>query len=187
MADNIKKLPRDGGKIARHFEANGIRYTIRTADEGTTIERWSQYEKMSLVVGYDANFQAMYQNLTQAMELCNGVVTKENNFTDLVMHLNAMQEGVVSAANSRYNQAMYLCSLFIVRDDEDLTTWSEAEAEAKIADWNAEGYDVQDFLWLALSGLRGFESAYKSIIQRLTNQTAKTQPKQKRGYGVGGR
>jgi hypothetical protein len=164
MSTTIKPLPRDAkGRIKDRFQANGIEYMIITADQGISIERFKVWQQLSLVVGFDANFQKMLQNLTKAQELANGVVTKDNTFTDLVMHLNAMKEGIVSKSEENYSYAMYLCTLFIVDKDEDLTTWSHQIADKKIENWNKEGYDVQDFLKLAVSSIIGFKSAYKEL------------------------
>jgi len=168
MAETIKRLPRrDDGSIKSTFEANDVKYTIRTADEGISISRFNEYQKFAGMLGYNATFQKMYENNQKAIKLANGVVSGDNTFTDLVLHLNAINEGVLQASEERNSIALYICTLFIVREGEDLTTWSMELAKDKIDDWNREGYHAEDFFFLALSSVVGFKSAYNELIDRL--------------------
>lgn len=172
MAENIKRLPRrDDGTYKAEFEANGVKYRIRTADEGVSIARFNEYQKMAGMMGFGATFQKLYENHQKAIKLANGVVSKENTFTDLVLHLNAIQEGILKASEERNSIALYICSLFIVREGEDLTTWSMELARDKIDDWNREGYHAEDFFFLALTSVGGFKNAYLELIERLSEKT----------------
>lgn len=171
MATNIKKLPRrDDGQIARKFTANDIDYTIRTADEGVSISRFNEYQRMSAMIGFGATFQKIYENISQAIKYANGVVSGENTFTDLVLHLNAMRESILEASEDRNSIALYVCTLFITREGEDLTTWSIEDAKDKIDDWNREGYSAEDFFFLALNSVGGFKNAYLELIERLSEK-----------------
>jgi hypothetical protein len=52
---------------------------------------------------------------------------------------------------SRYPAALYICTLFIVRENEDLSDWDFDLANEKIDDWVAENLAVVDFFGLALA------------------------------------
>lgn len=171
MANNIKKLPRrDDGTLSRTFDANEITYTIRTADEGVSISRFNEYQRMSAMLGFGATFQTIYENITKSIKLANGVVSQDNTFTDLVLHLNAMREAILESSEDRNSLALYLCTLFITREGEDLTTWSMEDAKDKIDDWNREGYSAEDFFLLALGSISGFKNAYLELIERLSEK-----------------
>ena len=164
MSNKIKKLPRDEqGHPLRHFTANGKKYIIRSATEGFSIERFNEYQILSLAVGFGATFQQMIEQLNTAISLANSAAVGKSTFIDLVLQLDAMKQGIVSAGNQRNTMALALCTLFIVTDDGDLTTWSEELANEKIADWNKEGYDAADFLLLALSSVAGFSEIYREV------------------------
>lgn len=174
MAENIKRLPRrDDGTLKSTFEANGVKYTIRTADEGVSIHRFNEYQKMSGMLGFATTFQKMYDNHQKSIKLANGVVSGKNTFTDLVLHLNAMQEGILQASEERNSLALYICTLFIIREGEDVTTWSMEQARDKIDDWNREGYHAEDFFFLALGSVTGFKNAYLELIERLSEKAEK--------------
>jgi|GEM_PF-2171768 len=171
MSVTIKKLPRrDDGTLSRTFEANEITYTIRTADEGVSISRFNEYQRMSAMLGFGATFQKLYENITKSIKLANGVVSSENTFTDLVLHLDAMRQSILEASEDRNSLALYICTLFIVREGEDLTTWSMEEARDKIDDWNREGYSAEDFFLLALGSVAGFKNEYLALIERLSEK-----------------
>ena len=55
---------------------------------------------------------------------------------------------------------MILCTLFIVTDKEDLSTFDNSHAEKKIQDWEIEGYLAHDFFLLALN----FSDDYKNVV-----------------------
>jgi len=176
MAENIKPLPRrTDGSFKTTFEANEVTYKIRSADEGVSIARFNEYQKMSGMLGFGATFQKLYENITEAIKLANGVVSQSNTFTDLVLHLNGIREGIAEGSEERNSIALYICTLFIVREGEDLTTWSMEEARDKIDDWNREGYSAEDFFFLALNSVAGFKNAYLELIERLSDKAEKLQ------------
>jgi hypothetical protein len=174
--NKIKKLPLDDeGRFAREFKANGRKYTIRSATEGISIERFNQYEMLSLALGFGANFQALLTNLNNAIAMANACALGKETFVNLVLQLDAMKKGVVNSTQERNNIALMLCTLFIVREDEDLTTWNEEEANDKVKDWNKAGYDVNDFLLLALSSVQGFSAAFNAISKGAKENPLATQ------------
>ena len=160
--NKIKPLPRDAqGNYLRQFKAAGKTYTIRSAAEGFSIERFNQYEILSLALGYGATFQQFTQQLNTAIALANDAATGKATFVDLVLQLDAMKKGIASSTQQRNSMALTMCTLFIVEKEEDLTSWSEEMANQKIENWNKEGYDVNDFLVIALSSIAGFSEIYK--------------------------
>ena len=52
---------------------------------------------------------------------------------------------------SRYPSAYYICTLFITRENEDLSKWDFELADKKIDDWVAENIRAVDFFGLALA------------------------------------
>lgn len=172
----IKRLPRnEDGSFARHFTASGLKNTIRTFEEGISIERYTIFEKLSIGTGFGKSFQALFECFRKAKQYCNDIPKGKAEFTDLAYFLQSVEEGILEKSEERYNMAFYMCSLFIVEEGEDLVNWSSAEAEAKIDRWKKEGYDARDFLELALSGVQGFFSAYQETTQRILRRTEFTE------------
>lgn len=154
----IKNLPREKGtnKLKPFFKANGTKYRIRTPEEGIGIERIALLYKMSGGVGYGVGLGDQQKNWKRVGDLLQDFVRGKNNLEDIFALIKSQHEGIGVEANEGYSLDLYLCTLFIVKEDEDLTQWSKAEADEKIEDWNKEGYNERDFRGLALTQLAAF-------------------------------
>ena len=165
--NKIKPLPRDAeGRYKRQFKAAGKTYFIRSAAEGFSIERFNQYEILSLALGYGATFQQFTQQLNAAIALANDAAVGKATFVDLVLQLDAIKQGINTSSQQRNSMALTMCTLFIVEKEEDLTQWSEEMAAEKIENWNKEGYDVNDFLVIALSSVAGFSEIFREAKRK---------------------
>lgn len=156
-ATRIKHLPKDEmGRILPNFTAGGNKYRILTPEDGIGILRWSILSKMSSVLGYGADVKTQLANLQKAREIVNNVFKGKGDILELGVHLKSMEDGIRSDNDKRYHFAFYTATIFIVREDEDLTTFSDELASAKIDDWNKEGYDAADFFLLVLKEAPNF-------------------------------
>lgn len=165
----MKKLPRnEKGELSRYFEANGNKYRILDpTTDGITIDRYTKFQQMSLVAGYNTTFAGFTKNIDRASEIVNNIVRGKNELTDLILHLAGMKRGIVDAMNNRFDLTFAFCTIFIVREKEDLTSYDEGLAEEKVADWNAEGYDVQDFFLLSRVMIESYKSIRSAAKQEL--------------------
>jgi hypothetical protein len=150
----VKKLPRsENGSMLRYFEANGQKYKIRSASEGIPIKRWTAYEKLNLMFGYNATLNQLYSNQKKVGDMLNDILLKKDsssfNVMDVVKHQDSMLEGLKETSKARFSKGFYLCTIFIVRADENINDWDAEFAEQKIEDWTSEGYDSADFFQLA--------------------------------------
>jgi len=162
-----KKLPRTAdGKLKDNFPANGVRYYIASGEDGISIHRFNEWQRLSAMVGWGAKFDKIYQNLHKVEELVDGFARSDNGLRDVYLHIEAMKEGIIAASEDRDMLALFQCTLFINRRDEDVTKWDMETARQKIDDWNREGYDVADFFSLAISSIAGFNSVYSGLIER---------------------
>lgn len=159
----LKKIIDEDGNVASEFQGvSGKTYKITNK---INIERYSVFQKYSLMFSYGINFNTFHQNLQKAMMLADGVPAGKNKFTDLVMHLYGMQEGIVKNAEMKYTLAMYICSLFIVSDDEDIYSWDEESADKKIADW--ANIEIDDFFLLTMNFVTDLQEKVKEFKEQL--------------------
>lgn len=168
-----KALPRDAQeRILPRFRANGQDYIILSAETGIGIERYTQFEKMSVALGYHS-FAKLAEQIDEALRMVNEDADFAQRRIDLTLHLSSVRRGISEMSEARYNIAFYICTLFIIRPDEKVDTYSPELAEEKIADWNAEGISERDFFFLALSGLKGFVETWLSMKKEVERQNAK--------------
>ena len=152
MATELKKI--DFEKPS--FEANGKTYFVK---QSLSVERYRWFEKYQIDFGFGRTYKSIADSLKKAVELGNK--GKGIEAWNIVLNLiRAVGEGL----DKRASNAMMLCALFIVTEDEDLTKWDEQEQQVKIDDWNTEGYDVNSFFQLASNLVTGFIDDLEAIL-----------------------
>lgn len=166
----LKNLPRhENGELCRVFLANGTKYTILSPEEGISLKRWNSYEQMSISFGFNKTFQAIYNFMTK-------VLHESYKFNDpslmkdfLAKRIHAFLDGVIEIGEQRYSMAHWMCTLFIVKEGEDLTTYVKEEQEKKLDDWNTE-YKVEDFFFVCLTSISGLAEKFLNVQSDLAKK-----------------
>lgn len=165
MATILRKLPRDEfGKFRPTFQTKAHTYRIISPEEGIGILRWSLLSKMSAVLGYGADVKTQLDNLRKARQIVNDVLKGKGDILELGVHLQAVEDGIRKENEMRYHFSFYTAALFIVREGEDLTKYSDEMATDKIDDWNDAGYDATDFFLLVLNVAPNFLNPLRDFI-----------------------
>jgi uncharacterized protein YukE len=139
------------------------------------IKRYAIFQKLSLNFGYGVSFQAWSANMTTLMSILNAIPTGKKTFSDAILHCHAMQKGLLDADNTKYETALYMSTLFINTEDEDITEWSQELAEKKIDDWLE--YDVNNFFLLiqhSINGLKLTTQELENSMQMMNKAKIKT-------------
>lgn len=137
---------------ANSFHANGHKYLIHGS---LSIARYREFERLQVIAGFGADYQTLYQRVSKAYGEIN-----QMKAADAAVTLNSVLEGLNRPLSGQEPPMLMLCSLFIAREEEELSRWTESEAIEKIRDWELEGYDTGDFFNLALRSVRLFHNAY---------------------------
>lgn len=141
----------------KSFTANGNEYFIEMG--GISMERFIEYEKLQVELGYGVTFIQLYELIKESYELCN-----KQKFADLAVKLYNVLQGIKNFEERR-TPAFELCALFINTKDENRGIINSDMINAKIKDWEAEGLDSVPFFQLAVSSLQNFSTAYNVAIQ----------------------
>lgn len=145
------------------FQANGKTYFVK---QTLSVERYRWFEKYQVDFGFGRTYQSIADALKKAVELGNK--GKGIEAWNIVLNLiRSIGEGL----DKRTNNAMMICALFIVTEDEDLTKWDEQEQAKKIEDWNIEGYEVNSFFQLAANLVQGFIEDLEEILSDTSEMT----------------
>jgi len=154
----------------KKFTANGKTYHIR---KSMSFDRYRMYEKLQIEVGYGANFKQIYDNVKAAYDLVN-----KSEFANTAVKLHNILAGI-KTIESRQIPALRICALFINADGEDEKVITEEMIDEKIADWEAEGYDIFPFFQLAINSIPDFSLAYK-VLSQIHSQTEVKKDQKKR-------
>lgn len=155
------------------FNANGKEYIIR---QSLTIERFEEFEKLQIQVGYGVDFRGMFGNLRKAYDYLNASQPADAG----VLLYNTMN-GVKNEIDGRENEVLQLCALFICTENEDLTIFDENLMKAKIDDWKIEGIAMESFFTLAFNLVNGFIPVYNQVSASISEhmEAAKSAAPQK--------
>ena len=159
----IIKLPRNKeGHVLKEFKANGTNYNILDANSVVGIKRLNLYTKFRTMLAFNLeNFQGLF-DLIKEMENNLGKMIMGDGVaaSSLAASIKTLKDSLVDFGEAKYSISMILCTLFIVTDKEDLSTFDNSHAEKKIQDWETEGYLAHDFFLLALN----FSDDYKGVV-----------------------
>ena len=152
MKKEVKRLPLD----KKTFMANSNEYTIV---DTMSIERWKKLEDFQDLLGWGRSFDDMFKQLKKVYELMD---EGKQNEPRIIIH--NLLTGVKQKLEKRYHPALMLCTLFVVREDEDQTIYDEEFMNSKVKDWTEEGYDINDFFQLAWTLVPGFIKHYQDDL-----------------------
>ena len=171
----IKNLGRDanGGLSYEPFTANGHKYHfIRPGDE-IGIRKWTEYEKLKIVVGTGQTFAGIVEAFKQITDLAGQDKEFSKIRTELILLADSYRKAILDMSAARYNKAFYLCTIFIYREGDDPHKWDMNTAESYIADWMDENVSEQDLFFFAMLLTPGFNRVYQELSEEAAKQSEK--------------
>ena len=121
----ITNLERDqnGGLTYAPFVANGKKYRFIKPGDPIGIKKWTMYEQLKVVVGTGKTFGEIATYLKDHKALLGSDKPFADIRVEAILETDSMQKSIVELSKERYNQAFYLCSIFIYLDGSDPYTW----------------------------------------------------------------
>lgn len=164
----IKNLPRDpNGNISYEpFDANGHRYFFIRPDDPKGIEKWTEYEKLKIVVGTGRTFENIVRGYQELQNLLGSDKPFAEIRTEAILLVDSYKKAVLDMSKERFDKSLYLCTIFIYRDGDDPHKWDMNRAEQYITDWKEERLNEQDFFLHSLVLIH----AFSSTLQRLSEE-----------------
>lgn len=148
-AEMIRLVDPKTGAFVSQFDTKEHRYYIRTAEQGVGMRRYVELKKGLSMVGFNVSLPEQLAGLRRIKEAANTLVTPKPRLDNLFAEIQNQEMGL-SAGNRKWDYSYFVCTLFIVREDEDLTKWDESLAEQKIEDWAESNIHEQDFFLLSM-------------------------------------
>ena len=144
------------------FEANGNKYRIM---KSIPLGRFEAFDILQTEASYGITIQTIVQEDATVLEFLNKqkFIEAGNIIINRVQRLNG------KITKEKTDATLKLCTIFIVREDEDVKLWDETIAREKIEDWIAEGIDSTSFFQLAFSSL----NIFTDILNQSSQDTSK--------------
>lgn len=163
----LRQLPREPGnpnKFLSQFKTDKHTYTL-IGDAGIGFERYTMFQKRSLQRGFARDFQQVWDTLQQIKLGIAGETAVAKLRSEAIIAITALQDSVADFGREQFDAALWLCTLFVLREDETMSTYSEQVAEEKLADWAAYGYSELDFFFLSGNLVPGYGSRFREVIK----------------------
>lgn len=166
----IRNLEKDAAGNLLPFKTSKHAYNPIKVGAPIGIRRWTEYEKLRIVLGTGKTFSTLLE-VIQSVEL---LLASDKPLPEIrleaILTLNSLRRGLVDLSQSRFNQAFYLATIFIIREGDDPLNWSLELAERYIEDWASEGISEHDLFFFALNTVTGFREHYKIIKAELDRE-----------------
>jgi hypothetical protein len=152
------------------FTANGKVYYFSQA---LSIERYEQFEKLEILLGYNLSYDSMYNQLAELYAELN----KSNFVRSAVITYNLL-DATKRKVDNKIHPALQMCALFCNTNDEDASKFDAKLIDSKIKDWREEGYAMTDFFSLAANLVKDFVKNYTADLQDSLKELPKESQKQ---------
>lgn len=166
MAEQVRKvreLETDASGILLPFKTKNGKYNIIRPGDALGISRFTQWEKLSIVGGVGKSFSAIADALKNIETLLGADRPFAEIRTEAILAVNSMRRGIVELSAERYNQGLYLASIFIWKEGTDPLEWDYNTATEWIQDWQEEGLSEVGFFSFALATVSGFQKRYSEL------------------------
>lgn len=151
---------------AKGFETDKHKYVIINT---LPIERYIMYLKMQTEIAFDVSFSGVYNAFSAIIGKLN-----ESKPVEAGIIANNAQIGL-SQLDTKRLPVLTMCSLFIIREDEDVREFSETVMDEKIDDWTKSGIEIGFFLNFAEKLIHGYEQFSKIASLNTLNTVKKAE------------
>lgn len=131
--------------------------------ESLSVDKWQEFLIIQQEVAYGLTFDEFFaidKEIYNALNKLDFV-----RATSLLYNrMNAIQQGI----EKRNDPILKLCTLFLIREDEDESIYNESLCKEKLDDWRNSGVDFKDFFHLAAVLVPGLLTALNEISQIIT-------------------
>lgn len=168
----IKDLEREpNGMLSMSpFTANGKVYKFIKPGTPIGIRKFTEYEKLKIVAGVGKTFGEIATYLSGHKNLLGADKPFAEIRTEAILATDSMQKGIVEMSKERYNQALYLCTIFIYEDGKDPYHWDIETATQMVEDWEVERINENDLFFFASLLIPGFRQMFKELQEEAERQ-----------------
>ena len=132
-------------------------------DKSISVERYIQFELLQSEVAFGYTFDNLNKIIEETITTLN-----KTDFVGASVLLYNLRNSITNGLEKRKHPILKLCSLFLIREDEDAAKYDELLQNEKIEDFEKSGVDYQDFFTLSMNLLPGLLEAYKRISRTIS-------------------
>lgn len=153
--------------VGSEFDAGGKRYKVLSIEDSITIARMQAYEVIKMDYAYTVNAESIKDAAKRIDSILQGLVLGKKQ-EENIFHVSMILQGLNDAlqkGNYPFMFSLMCCTLFIVKDGEDLSRWDKETAEAKIKDWQGANIDARCFFTLAVEWRKELNESLIQLVR----------------------
>lgn len=180
MEASIEKKPvsfdRDpsGNLTYEPFIANGKIFRFIKPGDPIGIAKWSEYQRLQIVVGGGVTFTDLIVGLREHKKLLSSDQPFSDIRSEAIVWADSQIKGLIDLSQHRYDKAFYLATIFIYEDGTDPQLWDMNIAAKMVEDWAVGGVNEQDLFFFALNQVNGWSQFLPELQEQMGRDAARS-------------
>lgn len=172
----IVKFDRDenGNMTYEPFRANGKTFKFIRPGDSIGIAKWSEYQKLQIVVGGGVTFADLIVGLREHKNLLSGDQTFSEIRSEAIVWADSTIKGLIDMSQARYDKAFYLASIFIYEDGKDPYAWDMEMAGKMVEDFAVGRVAEEDLFFFAMLQIPAWSQILNELSERVEREAARS-------------
>lgn len=130
--------------------------------EKLSVGRAAEFEIRSTLLGFSLDFETIFKKIAKAKSVLSGAVSF-GGIIEAHNELEEIQRGLIRFQENKRPGIVEFCSIFCIKDKEDLSIHDEDIIREKFDDW--AHIDINDFFLLCANVIPSFKENLINIIK----------------------
>ena len=172
----IVKFDRDenGNMTYAPFKANGKTFKFIKPGDPIGIAKWSEYQKLQIVVGGGVTFADLIVGLREHKKLLSADQPFSEIRSEAIVWADSTIKGLIDMSQSRYDKAFYLASIFIYEDGKDPYAWDMEIAGKMVEDWAVGRVSEEDLFFFAMLQIPAWRAIFQELSERAEREAGRS-------------
>ena len=172
----IVKFDRDenGNMTYAPFKANGKTFKFIKPGDPIGIAKWSEYQKLQIVVGGGVTFADLIVGLREHKKLLSADQPFSEIRSEAIVWADSTIKGLIDMSQSRYDKAFYLASIFIYEDGKDPYAWDMEIAGKMVEDWAIGRVSEEDLFFFAMLQIPAWRAIFQELSERAEREAGRS-------------
>ena len=164
----------NGNLTYEPFTANGKIFRFIKPGDPIGIAKWSEYQRLQIVVGGGVTFADLIVGLREHKKLLSSDQPFSDIRSEAIIWADSQIKGLIDLSQHRYDKAFYLATIFIYEDGTDPQLWDMNIAAKMVEDWAVGGVNEQDLFFFALNQVNGWSQFLVELQEQMGREAARS-------------
>ncbi len=172
----IVKFDRDenGNMTYAPFKANGKTFKFIKPGDPIGIAKWSEYQKLQIVVGGGVTFADLIVGLREHKKLLSADQPFSEIRSEAIVWADSTIKGLIDMSQARYDKSFYLASIFIYEDGKDPYAWDMEIAGKMVEDWAIGRVSEEDLFFFAMLQIPAWRAIFQELSERAEREAGRS-------------